>query len=149
LPHAKRFATAVLGDRIVQVEDIDPLAAQPREAVFQRLRYGVGDTAECGARQPDFCADDRVGGFEELQDATEILFRLAVAVLHRGVEIIHADGERAGDSALLVARIAAHHQSADRTAAKTQHRKLHAGAAVDPHFHRRSSACAARVGADQ
>ena len=119
------------------------------EAAFERFRHGVGDAAEFGARQPDLGADDRVGGFEVLQDAAEILLRLAVAVLHRGVEVIDADGERAGDGALLVARIAAHHQSADRAAAEAQHRKLHAGAAVDPHFHRHSSACVARVAADQ
>ena len=140
LPDAERLAAAMLCDRIMQVEDIDPLAAQPRQAAVERFRHGGGDAAEFGARQPDFGADDRVGGFEVLQDAAEILLQLAVAVLHRGVEIIHADGERAGNGALLVARIAAHHQSADRAAAEAEHRKLHAGAAVDPHFHRRSSA---------
>jgi hypothetical protein len=32
---------------------------------------------------------------EGLQDAAEILFRFAVAVLHRGIEVIHAGGDRA------------------------------------------------------
>jgi hypothetical protein len=139
LRDTERLAAAILCDRIMQVEDVDPLAPQPREARFERLRYGVGDAAERGARQPDFCADDRARGFEGLQDAAEILFRLAVAVLHRGVEIIDPDGKRARDGTLLVARIAAHHQSADRAAAKTQHRELHAGTAIDPHFHCHSS----------
>jgi hypothetical protein len=47
------------------------------------------------------------GRFEGLQDAAEILFRFAVAVLHRGIEVIHAGGDRARDSAFLVGWVAA------------------------------------------
>jgi hypothetical protein len=74
-----------------------------------------------------------------LQDAAEILFRFAVAVLHRGVKVVHAGGERPRDGALLVERIAAHHQSADRATTEAQHRELHSGTPECPHFHRRSS----------
>ena len=130
LPDAQRFAAAVLGDCVVQMEDIDPVATQSREAIFERLCHCVRDAAEIGARQADLGADNRVGGFQLLQNAAEVLFRLAVAVLHRRVEVIHADLERAGDGAFLIARIAAHHQPADRAAAEAQHRNLHAGAAV-------------------
>src|SRR5580693_7127724 len=45
--------------------------------------------AEVTGRQPDLGADDHVGRFELLQDAAEIHFRFAVAVLHRGVEVVH------------------------------------------------------------
>jgi len=56
--------------------------------------------------------------------ATKILFRFAVAVLHRGVEIVHTDANGTRDGSLLIERIAAHHQPADRTAAEAQHGKL-------------------------
>ena len=121
-----------------------------------RARLPSSDFVTVSAMRPNSALGSRTFvptiascGFEVLQDAAEIFLRLAVAVLHRGVEIIDADGERAGDGALLVARIAAHHQSADRAAAEAEHREPHAGAAVDPHFHRHSSACLARVAADQ
>jgi hypothetical protein len=124
LSNAERFGAAGLGDRIVQVEDVDPLAAQSRQAAFERFRHGVGNAAEVAARQPDLGADDRVGRFEPLQDAAEIPFRFAVTVLHRGVEVVHAGGDRPRDGALLVERIAAHHESTDRAAAEAQHREL-------------------------
>jgi hypothetical protein len=73
-----------------------------------------------------------------LQHAAEILFRFAVAVLHRCIEVVHAGGDRSRDGALLVERIAAHHQSADRAAAEAQHRELHSGSPEYPHFHSRS-----------
>jgi hypothetical protein len=63
----------------------------------------------------------------------------AVTVLHRGVEVVHAGGDRPGDCALLVERIAAHHQSANRAAAEAQHGELHSGAPEYPHCHRPSS----------
>jgi MFS family permease len=66
--------------------------------------------------------------------AAEVLLRLAVAVLDRGVEIVHAGADRPGNGALLVARIATHHQSADRAAAETKHRELHSSAAENPLF---------------
>jgi len=138
---AERRAAARFGDGIVQVQDIDLIAAQPRQAAFERLRHGLGNAAEVGGRQPDLGADDHIGGFERLQDAAEILLGFTVAVLHGGIEVIHADGDRPRHGALLVARIAAHHQSTDRAAAEAQHRKLHSAAAEYPHVHRSSSAC--------
>ena len=62
-----------------------------------------------------------MGGSEGLQDAAEILFRLAIAIRDRRVEVVHADVQRPSNGALLIARIAAHHQAADRAAAETQH----------------------------
>ena len=105
-----------------------PIKPQPRQTAFERRRDGIGDTVEGGGRQPDFCADDSVRRFQFLQDAAEILLRLAVAVLHGGVEIIDAGFDRARDGAFLLGRIAAHHESADRAAAKAQHRQLHSRA---------------------
>src|SRR5262249_2086343 len=69
-------------------------------------------------------------------DAAEVLFRFAVSVLHRGVEVVHAGRDGARDGALLVARVAAHHQFADRTAAEAQHREPHPGAPKRSHVHR-------------
>ena len=121
------------------MEDVDPIETQPRQAAFERRRHGVGNAAELAGRQPDLGADDDVGRLQLLQDAAEVLFRFAVAVLHRGVEIVHAGGDRPRDGALLVGGIAAHHQSADRAAAEAQHRELHSRASKDPQLHRCSS----------
>ena len=101
--------------------------------------------SEVAARQPDLGADGHVGRFEPLQHAAEILFRFAVAVLHRGVEVVHAGVDRPRDGALLVERVAAHHESADRAAAEAQYRKPHSCAPEYSHFHRRSSACVSRL----
>jgi hypothetical protein len=98
-------------------------------------------------RQPDLGADDHVRRFELLQDASDILFRFAVAVLDRGGEVVHAGGDRPCDGALLVEWIAAHHQSADRAAAEAEHRELHSGAPKYSHLHRCSSACVSRIAA--
>ncbi len=139
LRRAERFAAAVFADRIVQMQNVDPIEPHAREAGFKRYRHGIADAAELRAAQPHLGADEHAGGFEALQHAAEILFRLAVAVQYRGVEIVHARGDRAGDGALLIALIAADHQSADRTAAETQSREPHAAAAEVPHLHRRFS----------
>ena len=55
-----------------------------------------------------------------MQDAAEILFRFAVAVLHRGVEVVHAGGDRPRNGALLVEWITAHHEFADRAGGRRQ-----------------------------
>lgn len=144
LPDAERCPAARLGDRVVEVDDVDPLELQARETGFERLGDGVGDAAEVAGGHPHLGADRHVGRFELLQDPAEVLFGFAVAVLHRGVEVVHAGGDRARDGALLVERIAAHHQPADRAAAEAQQRELHPGAPECSHFHRRSSARANR-----
>src|SRR5262249_18379456 len=107
---------------------------------------GVGDAAEVGGLQPHFRADHHVGRLEHLQDAAEIPFRLAFTVLPRRIEVVHAGRERARDGALLLARVAAHHQSADRAAAEAQPRQPEPGAPEWPHFHRDFPAyCAALI----
>jgi hypothetical protein len=136
---AERRPATSFGDGVVQVENVDVVPLQTHETIIERFGNRVGDAAIVSARQADLGADNRVAGFQVLQNAAEVLFRLAVAVLHRRVEVIHADFECAGDGALLIARIAAHHQSADRAAAEAEHRYLHACAAVDAHFHRNFS----------
>ena len=119
------------------MKDVDPLEAQPRQAAFERFRHRLGNAAEIALRQPDLGADDRVGRLQRLQNPAEVLFGFAIAVLHRGVEVIDAGGERPRDGALLVGGIAAHHDSADRAAAEAEHRELHARAPKNSHLHRR------------
>src|SRR4051794_28510354 len=151
LPDTQRRSASALGDRIVQVEDIDPVETQSRQAAFERYSYRIGNAAEFAGRQPDLGADDHIGRFEVLQNAAKVLFRLAVAVLYRGVEIVDARAERTRDGTLLVGRIATYHDSANRTAAEAQHRELHSRASKSPQLHRRSSdgtetmQCRARV----
>ena len=86
------------------------------------------------ARQPHLGADIDLG-LQRLEDAAEILFRAAVAVLRGGVEIIDAELQRAGDGALLVGRRAADHQPADRAAAEAQQRDVEPGLAEPAFFH--------------
>ena len=118
------------------MKDVDPVKTQSRQTAFERLCHGVGNAAELARRQPDLGADDRVGRFQRLQNAAKVLFRFAIAVLHRGVEVIDAGGDRPRDGALLVGRIAAHHKSAHRAAAEAEHRELHSRAPKDPQLHR-------------
>ena len=111
------------------MKDVDPLEAQPRQAAFERSsprRRRCGRNRVGGSRTLVPTID--IGRLQRLQNAAEVLFRFAVAVLHRGVEIIDAGGDRARDGALLLGRIAAHHESADRAAAEAQHRELHSRA---------------------
>ncbi len=139
LPDAERRSAAVLGDRIVQMKDVDPVKTQPRQTAFERCRDGIVNAAELAGRQPDLGADGHVGRFQLLQNAAKVLFQFAIAVLHRGVEVVDAGGDRACDGTLLVGGIAAHHQSAHRAAAEAQHRELHSRAPKHPQLHRRSS----------
>src|SRR5262245_5803173 len=97
--------------RVVQVEDVDPIEAQSRQTAFERRRHGVGNAAKVARGQPHLGANDHVARLELLQDAAKVLFRLAVSVLHRGVEVVHPGGNRPRDGALLVERIATYHQS--------------------------------------
>ena len=121
------------------MKDVDPVKTQSRQTAFERYPHGVGNAAELAGRQPDLGADDHVGWLQLLQNAAKVLFRFAIAVLHRGVEVIDAGGDRPRDGALLVGRIAAHHKSAHCAAAETQHRELHSRAPKDPQLHRCSS----------
>jgi hypothetical protein len=64
LPGTERLPATRIGDRVVQMEDVDLVAAQRSQAAFdQRRCHGIGYTAELGAQQPDLCTDDH-GGFE-------------------------------------------------------------------------------------
>src|SRR6185369_4809151 len=74
LPNTKRVPATGLGDRVVQMENVDMIAAQSRQAAVQGLCGGISDTAELLARQPHLCTDDHVGSLEVAQDAAEVLF---------------------------------------------------------------------------
>ena len=50
LRNAECFSAALLGDRVVQVEDIDPFELQACQAGFERLGYGICDAPELAAR---------------------------------------------------------------------------------------------------
>jgi hypothetical protein len=62
---------------------------------------------------------------------------LTIAVLHGGVEVVHAGGDRPRDGTLLAGRIAAHHKSVH--CAEAENRELHSRAAKDPQLHGCSS----------
>ena len=139
LPDAERRSAAFPGNRIVQMKDVDPVKAQPRQTAFERCRDHLVNTANLAGRHPDLGGDDHVRRFQLLQNAAEVLFRFPIAVQHRRVEIVDAGCNRPRNGALLVGGVAAHHQAAHRAAAKTQHRELHSRAPKDSHLHRRSS----------
>jgi hypothetical protein len=67
----------------VQVKDVDPVKTQSRQTAFERHRYGVGNAVELAGWQPDLGADGHVSWFQLLQNAAKVLFRFAIAVLHR------------------------------------------------------------------
>jgi hypothetical protein len=130
---------AGLGNGIVQVKDVDPVKTQSRQTALERHRDRIGNAAELTGRQPDLGADGDVGGLQLLQNPAKVLFRFAITVLHRGVKIVHAGGDRACDGTLLFGRIAAYHKSAHGAAAEAQHRELHSRAPKNPQLHRASS----------
>ncbi len=139
LPDAQRRSVLFLGNRIVQMKDVDPVEMQPGKTAFQRCRDSLANAAELARRHANLGADDCVRRFQLLQNTAKILFRYAIAVLHRGVEIIHAGVERPRDGALLVGTIAAHHQPADGAAAEAQHRELHSRPPEHTQLHRLAS----------
>ena len=50
---AERVTAAVHRDRIVQMENVDMIHLQPRQAAIQRLRHCGGNAAEIRCRQAD------------------------------------------------------------------------------------------------
>ena len=135
LPGAECLAAAVRGDRVVQVEDIDAVHAEPLEAALQRGGTAAPMRPNSDRGHPHLGPDDGIGRLQVGQGAAEVLLQLAVAVLHRGVEVVHPHVQCAADRPLLVRRRAAHHQSAHRAAAEAQQRDLHAGPPECAHFH--------------
>src|SRR5215467_1556594 len=112
------------GDLVVEVKDIDPLHFQPPQTVFQRFGYTVTDAAELRTWHPHLGAHECAGGLQLFKYLTKISFGLAVSILNRGVEVIYALLQGPSDGPLLVARITAHHEASDRTAAEAQDREL-------------------------
>src|SRR5215475_16194228 len=102
-----------------------------RARLSSRDFHRVGNTAELARLQPDLGANGYVGWLQLLQNAAKVLFRFPVAILHCGVEVVHASGDRPRDRTLLVGRIAAYHQPAYGAAAEAQHRQLHSCAPKD------------------
>src|ERR1700733_9075980 len=55
LSDAEGFPATGFGDCVVQMEDVNPIAAQPSQAAFKGSGYGIGTTSKLRARQPDLC----------------------------------------------------------------------------------------------
>ena len=131
-----QVVAGILGDqRIVQLEQVDVVAAEALQAVVHALRDRLADVGAMSAAQPELGAEDDIG-LQRLQHAAEIALGLAVAVERRGVEVVDAglDGARGG--ALLVGRRALGEQPADGAGAVAEHRDLEAGASEPALLHR-------------
>ena len=124
----------VLGDQVVELEQVDALEAEAAEARLEGRRHRLGGAAARLVRDADLGADDHVRP-ERLEDAAEVLLRLAVAVDGRGVEVVDAERERPRHRPLLVGGGAAHHEPAHGAAAEAEHRDLDAGLAEYPSLH--------------
>src|SRR5215470_12397904 len=107
---------------------IHPLHAQSHQASFQGFADGNLDASEVGGRQSHLGTDDCAFGLELLKYTAEIPLRLAVPVLHGGIEVIDAHFHRPSNGAFLVIGLATDHQSAHRTAPEAQERNLHSTA---------------------
>jgi hypothetical protein len=120
---ADGLAGSALGERIVEMEDIDAVAAEAFEAGLEGGRH-------CRADAAAVCrCDAHLGGDDDVrlqlgQHPPEVGLGGAVAVERGGVEVVDAELERPRHRALLVARLAARHQSADRAAPERQDRHL-------------------------
>src|SRR4029077_9090828 len=58
------FLATGFSDRVVQMEDVDAIATQSRQAAFQRRHRSIGNAAELRARQSDLRTDEHVRGLE-------------------------------------------------------------------------------------
>ena len=130
-------AAGHLGDAVVQLEQIDMVAAEPLQAGIERRRDRRADAAIVGFR------DAHLGAEVELrlqlgQDAAEVGLGSAVAIEGGGIEVGDAQFEGAGDGPLLVGRIALGHQAADGAATEGKDGDLHAGLAEFALLHGRS-----------
>src|SRR5665213_620529 len=97
-------ATRRTHDRVVELVEVDPFELQAPEARLDRAGDAGADLARLRGRRQAGLGPDSDVGLQRFDHAAKILFRAAVAVLRRGVEIIDAELQRAGDGALLVGR---------------------------------------------
>ena len=134
LPDTQRGAAARGGDRVVAMQDVDRLPAEPPQAFLERLRNTVRDLRSAGWKA-HFRPHNRVLGLQLAEDATEVALRRPVPVLDGSIEVVHAGIERPADRAFLVGRIAPHHQPAHGAAAEAQDRKPQSAAAESSHLH--------------
>src|SRR4051794_28707702 len=72
LRNAQRFAAAGLGDRIVQVEDIDVVHAEAAQAAVHGVGYHTANGVKICRWYTDLCPDIDVGGLLSRQDPSEI-----------------------------------------------------------------------------
>src|SRR5262249_30453031 len=120
------------------MEYVHPIHRQSGQASLQGFAYRNPDAPEVGGWEPHLGADDCVFGLELLKNAAEVPLRFAVPILYGGIEIIHAGLQRPRNGACLVIGVASDHQSAHRTAPKTQERNLHSTATEGSLFHHHS-----------
>ena len=125
---------ALPGDVVVQLEQIEPVELQPPQARLQRCGDRCRNAAALAGRNSHLGADPDIGS-EALHDAPEIALGFTVPVHRRGVEIVDAELDGSGDRALLIGRVAAHHQPADRAAPEPEHGHLEPGPSERACFH--------------
>ncbi len=130
------LVAAVPGNqRIVQLEQVDMVAAHAAEAVVHALGDRLGHIGAVLGRQPHLGADHDVG-LERLQHAAEIALGLAVAVERRRVEVVDAGLQSARHGALLIVRPALGHQPADSARTVAKHGNLKTRASQTSLLHR-------------
>ena len=121
------LVAAVLGDqRIVQLEQVDMVAAHALQAVVHALCDRLTDICAMLGAEPHLGADDDIG-LQGLQNAAEIPLGLAVAIERRGVEVVDAGVDGPCHCAFLVGRRTFGEQPADCTGAIAQHRHFKPG----------------------
>jgi hypothetical protein len=132
---SKAAVAAVFSDMIVQLEQVDVLELQALQARLQRGRHRRAEAAALAVGYAHLGADKDVG-LQALHDMPEIAFGLAISVHRCGIEIIDAEVDGTRDRPLLIGRVAAHHQPANRAAAKPEDRHRESGAAECACLHR-------------
>ena len=115
-------------NRVVQLDEIDRIAAQSLQAGFDGAHHRARDVIKLGLLDHHFRADQDVRA-QLGQHTTETALRLAVAVDGRGVEVVDAQLHGARDRPHHLPEIAAHQQSAGGAAAEAEGRDTQAGAA--------------------
>ena len=113
-------------DRIVELQEVDPVAPQSPEARLERPRDRRRRVGEPLGAHADLGGDE-TGRPERLEGLAEVLLRQAVAVERRGVEEVHAELERTSHRSLALGRGSADHETADVAAPEPERRYAEAG----------------------
>jgi hypothetical protein len=135
LLRGQEVACAILGDRVVQMQDVGALHAKPLEARLDRRDDRRTNVALLRAQHAHLRAVNESARLQPPHHLAEVLFGHAVAVDRRRIEVGDAGVDGARKRTLLLRLRAAHHYSANRATTETEHGDFQAASTKRSRFH--------------